>query len=95
MSASFQSHGLWPTRLLCPGGSPGKNTGMSCNALLWGIFPAQGLNLGFLHCRWILYHLKHQGSPLTLIGIVKSEQMKESVHFLGTEKGGGEESLGS
>ena len=26
MSNSFQSHGLWPTRLLCPWDSPGKNT---------------------------------------------------------------------
>ena len=24
-----------------------------------GIFPTQGLNLGLLHCRWILYHLSH------------------------------------
>ena len=27
------------------------------------IFPTQGSNLGFLHCRQILYHLSHQGSP--------------------------------
>ena len=27
-----------------------------------GIFPTQGLNLGLLHCRQILYHLSHQGS---------------------------------
>ena len=25
-------------------------------------FPTQGLNLGLLHCRQILYHLSHQGS---------------------------------
>ena len=25
-------------------------------------FPTQRLNLGLLHCRWILYHLSHQGS---------------------------------
>jgi len=24
--------------------------------------PTQGLNPGLLHCRWILYHLSHQGS---------------------------------
>ena len=29
----------------------------------WGIFPTQGSNPGFPHCRWILYHLSHQGSP--------------------------------
>ena len=28
-----------------------------------GIFLTQELNLGFLHCRQILYHLSHQGSP--------------------------------
>ena len=26
------------------------------------IFLTQGLNLGLLHCRWILYCLSHQGS---------------------------------
>ena len=25
-------------------------------------FPTQGSNSGILHCRWILYHLSHQGS---------------------------------
>ena len=40
------------------GDSPGKNTGAGCHALLQGIFPTQGLNPGFLHCRQILYHLK-------------------------------------
>ena len=27
------------------------------------IFPTQGSNLGLPHCRQILYHLSHQGSP--------------------------------
>ena len=31
--------------LLCPWDSPGKNTGVSCHALLQGIFPTQGSNL--------------------------------------------------
>ena len=48
------------------GDSPGKNTGVGSLALLQGIFPTQELNLGLLYCRWILYHLSHQGnSPLT------------------------------
>ena len=59
---------------LCPtlchpmnhGDSPGKNTGLGCHALLQGIFPTQGSKPGLLHCRWILYHLSHQGSPRTL-----------------------------
>ena len=33
------------------GDSQGKNTGVSCHALLQGIFPTQGLNPGLLHCR--------------------------------------------
>ena len=40
---------LWPARFLCPWNSPGKNTGLSCWALLQGIFPTQGLNPGLLH----------------------------------------------
>ena len=44
--------------------SPGKNTGVGCHALLQGIFPIQGSNPGLPHCRWILYQLSHQGSPI-------------------------------
>ena len=36
---------------------------MGSHFLLQGIFPIQGLNPGLLHCRQILYHLSHQGSP--------------------------------
>ena len=46
------------------GDSPGRDTGVGCHALLQGIFPTQGLNPDLLHCRWILYHLNHQESPL-------------------------------
>ena len=45
------------------GDSPGKSTRVSCHSLLQGIFLTQGSNLGLLHCRQILYHLSHQGSP--------------------------------
>ena len=31
-----------------------------------GIFPTQSLNPSLLHCRQILYHLSHEGSPRTL-----------------------------
>ena len=44
------------------GNSPDKNTGVGCHALLQGIFQTQGSNPSLLHCRWILYHLSHQGS---------------------------------
>ena len=36
---------------------------VGCHFLLQGIFPTQGLNLGLLYYRQILYHLSHQGSP--------------------------------
>ena len=49
-----------------PWDSPGKNTGVGCHFLLQGIFPTQGSNPDLLHCRQILYHLSHQGSPLLL-----------------------------
>ena len=50
----------------CPWDSPGQNTGMGSLALLQGIFPTQGLNLGLPHCRRILYQLSHKESPRTL-----------------------------
>ena len=53
------------------GDSPGKNTGMSCHALLQGIFPTQGPNAGLPHCRRILYHVSHQGSPYPTIASSK------------------------
>ena len=61
MSNSVRPHRRQPTRLPRPWDSPGKNTGVGCHFLLQGIFPAQTLNLGLLHCRQILYHLGHQG----------------------------------
>ena len=62
MSDSLQSYGLQPAWLLCPRDSPGKNTQVSCQFLLQGIFLTRGLNPGLLHCRQILYQLSHQGS---------------------------------
>ena len=46
-----------------------KNTGVGCHFLLQGIFLTQGLKphlLCLLHCRWILYCLSHQGSPVIM-----------------------------
>ena len=60
---SLPPHGLQPTRLFYPWDFPGKNTGVGSHFLLQGIFLTQGSNLCLLHCRQILYHLTHQGSP--------------------------------
>ena len=51
------------------GGSPGKNTGVGCHALLQGIFPTQGLNpclLCFLHCQMDSLPLAPPGKPMLL-----------------------------
>ena len=45
-------------------GIPGRNTGVGCHFFLQKIFLIQGLNLGLLHCRQILYWLSYEGSPL-------------------------------
>ena len=63
VSNSLQPQGLYPTRLLCPCKSPGKNTGVGSHSLLQGIFPTKRLNPGHLHGRQILYCLSHHGNP--------------------------------
>ena len=50
-----------------PWDSSGQDTEVGHPSLLQGIFPTQGSNPGFLHCRWILYGLSHKGS-LNLVG---------------------------
>ena len=62
-SHSVVSDSLWSHGLYSPWNSPGQNTGVGNLSLLQGIFPTHGSNLSLLHCRWILYHLSHQGSP--------------------------------
>ena len=49
MSDYLGPYGSCCTRLLCPWDSPGKNTGVSCHALLQGIFLTQGSNCHLLH----------------------------------------------
>ena len=49
------------------GDSPGNHTGVYCQALLQEFFPTQGSNSSLPHCRQILYHFSHQGSPQKVI----------------------------
>ena len=63
VSDSMWPHVLQPVRLLCPWDSLGKSTEVDCHALLQGIFPTQGSNLGLLHCRWILYRWATRKAP--------------------------------
>ena len=62
-SRSVVPDSLRPHGLYSPWNYPGQNTGVGSLSLLQGILPTQGWNPGLLHCRWILYHLTHQGSP--------------------------------
>ena len=65
----FATHGLQPTRLLCPWGFSRPE--------YWSVLPCsppgdQGSNPGPPHCRQILYHLSHQGSPQRILARIKS-----------------------
>ena len=60
--------------------SLGQNTGVHSLSLLQWIFPTQGLNPVLLHCRWILYCLRHQGSPNQLT----IRQLSKKRNSLGT-----------
>ena len=58
----------------CPWDSLGKNTGAGSHSLPQGIFPTQGSNPGLLYCKWILYYLSYQESPVNNVVIVSDEQ---------------------
>ena len=49
-----------------PMGYPG-NTHVGSHSLLQGIFLTQGSNPGLLHCRQILYQLRHQRNPFMFL----------------------------
>ena len=64
------------------GDSPSKNAGVGCHGLLQGTFPTQGLNSRLPHCRRILYHLSHQGSPGLYPRPTESETGVEAQQFV-------------
>ena len=87
-------------RFLSPWNSLGKNTGVGSHSLLQGIFSTQGSNPGLLHCRQILYHLSHQGSPVSgiarvwthssftmLLLVLKKEGREVNAFFFSMPKG--------
>ena len=55
---------------------------MGSHSFLHGIFPTQGSNPGLLHCRQILCHLSHQGSPERYLGLGKSTQNPQKWELL-------------
>ena len=66
VNLSVVSNFLRPHGQYSPWNSLGQNTGVGSLSLLPGIFPTQGSNPGLLHGRWILYQLRHKGSPRIL-----------------------------
>ena len=59
-SDSLQSHGLKPSRPLCPCGFSRQEYWSRLSCLLQMTFPTQGSNPGLPHCRRILYCLSHR-----------------------------------
>ena len=81
VSGSLRPHELQPATLLCPWDSPGKNTGVGCQALLQGIFPTQGSNphlLGLLHWQAGSYDEHHLGSSEVPTGLPDLTQGREA-----------------
>ena len=74
---TLQPYGPYPTRLLCPWGFPGKNTGEGFHFLLQGIFPTQRLNpclLHLLHWQAGSLSLMPPGKPSTTLRPHKSKE---------------------
>ena len=81
VASDFVTPWTVPARLLCPWNSPGKNTGVGSHSLLQGVFLTQGSNLGLLHCRQILYHLSHQGTPVYSYNVILFGLQKKKGKF--------------
>ena len=84
MSDSSRPHRLQATRLLCPWGFPGKDTGVGSHVLLQGIFPTQGSNPCLLHCRQTFYHLEPPGMPYLTIFIGGLAGASDAGHHTGS-----------
>ena len=73
LGPNLRHYGPWPARLLHPVGSPGKNTGLGCHALLQGYFPTLVSGI-YLHWQGGALPLAPPGKPpymLTCIFIYK------------------------
>ena len=85
MSDPLRPHGLKSTRILCPWNSPGKNTGVGCHALLWGVFPTQGLNPGLPCCKWILYVWATKEAPKDRYCWINMYKVSRILKFIGAK----------
>ena len=98
MSDSLGPHGLWPSRLLYPWDSLGKNTGVGCHALLQRIFTTQGSNLGLLYVlhrqeitnpagRFFTTHATWEASFHVLSCLIFTASLREEVLFIKAQEG--------
>ena len=84
MSNSSDPHGP-PARLLCPWGTPGKNTRVGWHFLLQGIFPTQESNPSLLPCRQIVYQQSYNTrflSQLTLLCFFKKSTWNKIFYLM-------------
>ena len=86
VSYSLQPHELLPSGCSVHGILQARTLEWIAFFLLQGIFLTQRLNLGLLHCRRSLYHLRHQGSILNfLIILLKSPwlswEVTQTIHL--------------
>ena len=74
---------------------------LQARVLEWVAFPfsrgsswlrdwTQGSNPGVLHCRQILYHLSHQGSPAAAINFGSLQTRKKTPEWLESDRRGGD-----
>ena len=66
-NTKIRSLQLWKIKLSFCIKKKKKNTGVGSHSLLQGIFLTQRSTLVLLPCRWILYQLSYQGSPIRAI----------------------------
>ena len=74
--------GILSAALYTPWNFPGKNTGRASHSRLQGIFLTQEQNIGFLHCRWILYYLCHQGNQVYISTNKLEERYEKAAKLL-------------
>ena len=65
-----------PGDLPIPGIEPGSPALQADSLLIQLVFPTQGSNPALPCCRWILYQLGHQGSPIWCIQNAKIKQQQ-------------------
>ena len=75
MSNSLRSHGLWPTRFLCPWDSPGKNVGVGCHFLLQGNLLNSGIKLHWqADSLWLSYRGSQVGHYQWITVLTKGKE---------------------